>query len=222
MNTNESIVVNGAIAKYFIKNYPGQFIIFDYNKVGIDKYTSLDGRVHHLDKIMANSLEIECKVKKIAFIVLDDITPGVFNNFSLRARNVAKYIYGTEVNSSRGYTDSCGAIIYQNRFEPHDIEYARANKNKKILILDLSEAWWENTFKFSTDNLKHLCVKMISTVDAVVVPNDSLAKLLRDKFHNIRVEIIEDSLDLQTSNNYSDSKLAAYKYIKLINELSGN
>lgn len=184
------------------------------------KTVDLSSRVEHLDSYYKSLADTKCNAKQIAFICVDDITPGIFNNFSSRARNISKYIAGSDVNSSMGYVDNSDVIIYQNRFEQHDINYAQRNSKHKVVILDLSEAWWEQKFVYTVDFRKNLCSQMIDAVNAIVVSNESLKKLLRNRLGNAKdIEVIPDSLDIITEHNISDAKLNAGKYITLINKL---
>lgn len=169
--------------------------------------TDLYQLAFHTEKIEEQLTNITCNANKISFIVLDDITPGIFNNMSERARLISKYIPQSQVNSSLDYLSGCDVVIYNNRFEPHDVEYVITNKHRKHFILDLNEAWWEDNFILTTPIRKQNCRQMMKVVDKVIVSNHNMERLIRKQFPDVNVSIIEDN------------KYTVQNFIRIINGL---
>lgn len=143
--------------------------------------------------------------KKIAILILDDLISGLPTILSTNIKNIANGIENAHINSSDNFLKSCDILIFQDRFEGHDIEFIKANKYKKF-ILDLSEPWWEDNYIYINEARKRNCVAMMTQVDTVIVHNNVTKRIIRNKFSKINVTVAN----------------TVPEYIAVINSLTNN
>jgi len=146
---------------------------------------------------------------KVSFVLLDDITLGILNTSSFKIRDIAPYIPNSCISSDWNVLNESKVIVYQNRFEYQDVDFVITNKNKKIFILDLTDALWHKKYPYSNNGSKSLCRRMIENVSAIVVPTEALKELIEKEFETITIVIEQEK------------EIAVTKYISLMNELVG-
>lgn len=154
---------------------------------------------------------------KIAWIVLDDITPGIQNeSTAIRARAVALYMLDATICSSVSFVQQCDAVIYQDRFAPHDLSLARELKELgKVIVMDLSIPIWYPGHPLSTSKLQGLFREMAKLSSCTVVPNQWYKDSLESTIEGLKVEVIP-------SRGISRAKESAEEYISLLHSLQEN
>ena len=170
-------------------------------KITVNNYT-WDKVIFKLDKLFSNFKPLPKKVKKsynpsISWVLLDDITPDIYNTCSERAHILNNGLKNSIISSTTKILNEMDIIIYQNRFEGHDIAYVNKYKAKKFFILDLTEQFWKKQFVYTTEFQKSLCIKMIHAVDIIMVPNEKIQKALKDDF-GIIAKVVRNVDELET------------------------
>ena len=134
---------------------------------------------------------------KITWIVLDDITAGIHNNSThIRASLVAPYMPNTIICSTVEYAKGCDVIIYQDRFELHDIYLAEELvKAEKKVLLDISFPIWNSNFTLYSTEKRDYFKRLAKLSSAIIVPSDSYRDNIKKYIPDKLIKVIPNRYD---------------------------
>jgi len=140
---------------------------------------------------------------KITWIVLDDITANIHNNSThIRVVEVIPYMPNTTICSTVAFVKHCDVIIYQDRFEQHDVYLAEELvKAGKIVLVDISFPIWNPNFTLYNADKRNFFKRLAKLSSAIIVPSDSYKDNIKKYIPDTPIKVIPNRTDFgaQTS-----------------------
>ena len=135
---------------------------------------------------------------KITWIVLDDITANIHNNSThIRAVEVIPYMPNTTICSTVAFVKHCDVIIYQDRFEQHDVYLAEELvKAGKIVLVDISFPIWNSSFTLYNTDKRGYFKRLAALSSAIIVPSDSYKNNIKQYILDKPVRVIPNRVNL--------------------------
>ena len=170
---------------------------------------------------------------KITWIVLDDITAGLRNNSTYtRASLVAPYMPNTVICSTLEFVRGCDVIIYQDRFQQHDVYLAEELvKAGKIVLIDISFPVWNSCFPMHDNDKAGYFRRLANLSSCIIDPVDSYKVDLEHYIKDKPIKVIPNRLDLGLHLNKKefnrlgvlrdfDVERSAKEYMYIISEIT--
>lgn len=150
----------------------------------------------------------------ITWVVLDDITPGLKNLSTYnRVSLVVPYMPDTIICSTDEVVKECDVIIYQDRFELHDVYLATELKkqNKKILIDISFPVWNSKQPNYNPIKAKNF-FQLAELSSCIIVPSSDYQSNLEHYIADKQIKVIPTRFDFGIQLNKNEfNKLSSLR-----------